>query len=40
MVAGAKPVSVTTLEYVLDVSYVVESLEHASDVRDVAEVPY
>jgi hypothetical protein len=40
VVAGFKPVSVTTLAYVRDVGYVTELVEHCLDVKASLEVPY
>jgi hypothetical protein len=40
VVAGVSPVRVTALEYVRDVGYVTELLEHCLEVNEVFEVPY
>jgi hypothetical protein len=40
VVAGARPVNTTTLEYVREVAYVVELDEQALEVRALLEVPY
>jgi hypothetical protein len=39
-VPGFSPVSVTALEYVRDVGYVTETVEHCLEVRALLEVPY